>query len=256
MVLERGVAELTIDGPPLNLFDAEMTADVEAAIAEVTASVREHRARAMVLRAAGKVFCAGVDVHEFEGLSSTEGSRLMARFLSITQSLEALPIPTLAVVHGLNLTLGMELCLACDMIWAATDASFGLVEATVGLAPGAGGTQRLVARAGYARAAEFVMTGDIYGADVMHEWGVINRLVPAADLAAQARAFAERLAGGPTAAIAAAKRILRAARDHGVAAGDSITPPETGALFATADLPGGLASLLVNGPRRAVFSGR
>jgi enoyl-CoA hydratase/carnithine racemase len=256
VTLDGEVAELVINGPPLNLFDAGMITDVESAIAEVGTHVREHRARAMLLRAEGKVFCAGVDVHEFEGLSTAEGSRLMARFLSAAQGLEALPVPTVAVVHGLNLTIGMELSLACDMIWAATDASFGLVEATVGLTPGAGGTQRLVARAGYARAAEFVMTGDVYAASVMHEWGVLNRLVPAAELLAQARAFAARLAAGPTAALSAAKTILQAARDHGVAAADAITPRAAGAVFATDDLPAGLASLLRSGPRKAVFTGR
>jgi hypothetical protein len=95
------VAELVINGPPLNLFDAEMITDVESAIADVATRVRGRQARAMLLRAEGKVFCAGVDVdvHEFQGLSTAEGSRLMARHLSVVQGIEALPVPTLAVVH-------------------------------------------------------------------------------------------------------------------------------------------------------------
>ena len=157
-------AELIISAPPLNLFDLQTVADVEAALAETGALVRDGRARAVILRADGDVFCAGVDVHEFQGLSTAEGASLMARMLTLTQSIEALPVPTVAVVHALNLTIGFELTLGCDLMWAADEASFGLVESTVGLTPGAGGTQRLAARAGVARAAEFVMTGDVYPA--------------------------------------------------------------------------------------------
>ena len=79
--------------------------------------------------------------------------------LGAVRRLEALPIPTLALVHGLCLTAGLEVSLGCDMIWAGESAQFGLVEAVVGLTPGAGGTQRMAERAGPARAREFVMTG-------------------------------------------------------------------------------------------------
>jgi len=170
--------------------------------------------------------------------------------------LERLPIPTLAVVHALNLTIGFELSLGCDLMWAAEEASFGLVEATVGLTPGGGGTQRLVARAGVARAAELVMTGDIYPATELHQWGVVNRILPSDGLLEQARAFAARLAAGPTAATAVGKRLLQTARDHGVAAADAITPRETGQIFATRDLPAGITSLLTQGPGKATFQGR
>ena len=250
------VAELVISAHPLNLFDGELATDLESALDEVAALIREGAARAVLLRAEGTVFCAGVDVHEFQGLGPSRGAVLMARFLALVQTLERMPVPTIAVVHALNLTIGFELTLGCDLMWAAEDASFGLVEATVGLTPGGGGTQRLVARAGVARAAELVMTGDSYAAAEMHQWGVVNRLLPAAALLEQARAFAARLAAGPTAATAVGKRLLQTARDHGVAAADAITPRETGQIFATRDLAAGLTSLLEQGPRRATFEGR
>lgn len=250
------VAELVISAPPLNLFDAELASDVAAAIDEIARLAEQGAARAVLFRAEGKVFCAGVDVREFQGLDPTGGTRLMARFLGLVQALEALPVPTIAVVHALNLTIGFELSLGCDLMWAAEEASFGLVEATVGLTPGGGGTQRLVARAGVARAAELVMTGDIYPAAEMHRWGVVNRITPAAALLDEARAYAARLAAGPTVATAIGKRLLLAARDHGVAFADALTPRETGRIFATQDLPDGLASLLDKGPRQATFHGR
>jgi enoyl-CoA hydratase/carnithine racemase len=254
--LTGDTAELIISAPPLNLFDLETVTDVEIALAEIGVLVRDGRARAVMLRAEGKVFCAGVDVHIFQGLNTSEGAQLMARMLTLTQSIEALPVPTVAVVHALNLTIGVELSLGCDLLWAAEEASFGLVEATVGITPGAGGTQRLAARAGVARAAEFVMTGDIYTARELLEWGVINRLRPAADLLPDARALTRRLAAGPTVALAVAKRLLQATRDHGVAAADAVTPRETGPVFATRDASTGFASLLENGPRQAIFEGR
>jgi enoyl-CoA hydratase/carnithine racemase len=249
------VAELVIAAPPLNLFDRELVGDLESALAELGALTREGSARAVLLRAEGKVFCAGVDVHEFQGLDSSAGSHLMARFLTVVQTMEGLPVPTLAVVHALNLTIGFELCLGCDLMWAAEGASFGLVEATVGLTPGGGGTQRLVARAGVARAAELVMTGDTYPAAVMHQWGVLNRILAPDILLDQARTFAARLAAGPTAAAAIGKRLLLTARDHGVAAADAITARETGQVFATQDLEAGITSLLAQGPGRATFQG-
>ena len=254
--LTGDIAEVIISAPPLNLFDLATVADLEVALAETGALVRDGRARAMILRAEGDVFCAGVDVHEFQGLSSSEGAAFMARLLTLTQGIEALPVPTMAVVHALNLTIGFELTLGCDLLWAAEEASFGLVEATVGLTPGAGGTQRLAARAGVARGAEFVMTGDVYPARELQEWGVVNRLRPAADLLAEARAFTSRLAAGPTVAFAVAKRLLQATRDHGVAAADALTPRETGPTFATRDAAAGFASLLEKGPGQAIFEGR
>jgi enoyl-CoA hydratase/carnithine racemase len=269
------VAELVISAPPLNLFDAQLATDLEDALDEIIAQCwpggttpqnptlpgeaippEPRWARAVLLRAEGKVFCAGVDVHEFQDLGPAEGAVLMARFLALVQTLERLPVPTIAVVHALNLTIGFELSLGCDLMWAAEDASFGLVEATVGLTPGGGGTQRLVARAGVARAAELVMTGDIYPAAEMHQWGVVNRILPPADLLEQARSFAAQLAAGPTVATAVGKRLLQTARDHGVAAADAITPGETGQIFATRDLPAGITSLLEQGPGKATFQGR
>jgi enoyl-CoA hydratase/carnithine racemase len=250
------VAELVISAPPLNLFDAALIGDLESALAELSTLTRDGAVRAVLLRAEGKVFCAGVDVHEFQGLDTSAGAHLMARFLTVVQGLERLPVPTIAVVHGLNLTIGFELSLGCDLMWAAENASFGLVEATVGLTPGGGGTQRLVARAGVARAAELVMTGDVYPAAELHQWGVVNRVLAADALLEQARSFAARLAAGPTFATAVGKRLLHTARDYGVAAADAITARETGQIFATRDLPAGITSLLEKGPGQATFEGR
>jgi enoyl-CoA hydratase len=255
VVVNGAVSDLVIDGPPLNLFDGQMIEDVETAVSEVGEQARNGQCRAMRFRAQGRVFSAGVDVHQFMNLSSSAGARFFGRFMTLVQTFEALPIPTVAVVHGLNLTIGFELSLACDMIWAAESASFGLVEATVGLTPGGGGTQRLAARAGVPRAAELVMTGDVYDAHTLREWGVVNQVVADIDLNSQTEAFAARLAAGPTVANGVAKKLLRTVRDHGVAAADAITASSAGPIFDTADLRAGLTTLLEKGPRQATFTG-
>ena len=91
-----------------------------------------------------------------------------------------IPIPTVAAVQGLCLAAGLEVALSCDLIWAAEGCNLGLVEAVIGATPFGGGTQRLVARAGAGRAAEAVLTARAYPAETMLDWGVVNRVVPAA----------------------------------------------------------------------------
>jgi len=248
----RQWAELVLDSPPLNLFDDAMTADVTACVD----SLPGLDVRAVLVRAEGKVFCAGVDVKEFLARDPASGAALAADYLGVVHALEALAVPTLAVVHGLCLTIGLELVLGCDLLWAAEEASLGLVEATVGLTPGGGGTQRLVARAGVARASEAVLTGATYRAAELHAWGVVNRVLPRADLLEAARAHVAALAAGPTAAAALGKRLLRAARDGGLEAADAITAATFGRLWTTEDLRAGCTSLLQDGPGKAIFTGR
>ena len=172
------------------------------------------------------------------------------------QRLERLPIPTLALVHGLCLTAGLEISLGCDMIWASESARFGLVEAVVGLTPGAGGTQRMAERAGPARAAEFVMTGGLYEAVTLEAWNVVNRVLPDDQLLEKGMKFAHRLADGPTIAHGATKRIIRAYRAGGVEEADKVTPDVFADLFASEDLKNAVASFLKDGPGKATFEGR
>ena len=188
--------------------------------------VADSDARAMVFRAEGKVFTGGVDVGrtfaDVEG--SEEGKRLAQDGIRELQAFEALEIPTLALVHGLCLTAGLEAALACDMIWAAEGAQFGLVERVVGLTPFGGGVQRMAERAGPARAREFVMTGGLYDAEKMLEWGVINRVVAPDDLLEKGWPSPRCSPPGPTVAHAATKRIIRTFLDDGIAAADEATP--------------------------------
>src|SRR5829696_7937361 len=140
--LERDgdLAVVILDAPPLNLFTERTFDAMRAARDQVAGS----DARAMVFRAEGKVFTGGVDVGEtFADVEGSEqGKRLAQDGIRELQAFEALEIPTLALVHGLCLTAGLEASLGCDMIWAAEGAQFGLVERVVGLTPFGGGVQR------------------------------------------------------------------------------------------------------------------
>ena len=246
------VGLLTIDDPPLNLFGRELTTAVVGAVDAAAAD----GPRALLIRAEGEIFTGGADVHAFDGLSGADAREFTAELLSITHRLEDLPCPVLASVHGLCLTAGFELALACDMIWASESAQFGLVEIVVGLTPLMGGTQRVAERAGPARARELVMSGGLYPAATLERWNVLNRVLPDDDLAGKSIAFARRLAAGPTLANAATKRIVRAQTDEGTRGADAATADIAAPLFETEDLKGAVRSFLDEGPGKATFSGR
>ena len=245
------VAEIVISNPPLNLWGPQLIADVEDGVARAAAE----RPRALLVRAEGDVFSAGVDVHVFEGLDTGSAAALTDRLLRLTHAVEDLPLPTLAVAHGLCLTAGLELSLACDLLWAGEGVQFGLVEKVVGITPLMGGTQRMAERAGTARAREFVMTGRLYDAQTLHAWGVVNRVIGAEDLLAKARTFAAELAAGPTIAHAATKAVVRAQADHGTRGADARTAELTSHLFETEDCRNAVQSFLREGPGKATFTG-
>jgi len=248
------VAVVTLDDPPLNLF-TDRTFD---AMREARDEVVSSGARAMVFRAEGKVFTGGVDVKRvFAGIEGSEqAAALVAGGISELQAFESIEIPTLALVHGLCLTAGLEASLGCDMIWAAEGAQFGLVERVVGLTPFGGGVQRMAERAGPARAREFVMTGGLYDAEKMLDWGVVNRVLPAEDLLPKGMKFAADLAAGPTIAHAATKRLVRAWLDDGIAAADAAVPEIAAPLFDSEDTKNAVRSFIEDGPGKATFEGK
>ena len=160
------VGELVLDAPPLNLFGPAMFDDLSTAIAQA----QQARPRALVLRSDADAFSAGADVHVFSELDAESAQPFTERLLAFAHAVEDLPCPTLAIVGGLCLTAGLELSLACDLLWAGEGVQFGLVEAVVGITPLMGGTQRMAERAGTARAREFVMTGGLYTAETLYSW--------------------------------------------------------------------------------------
>jgi enoyl-CoA hydratase/carnithine racemase len=243
---------LVIDSPPLNLFDAELMAQLRSRVDELVAQPP----RALLIRAEGRVVSGGVDVHLFEPLDPQTATALWTDLFDLIHAVEDLPAPTVFAAHGLCLTAAFELALGCDLLLAAESAKFGLVEIVVGLTPSMGGPQRLAERAGPARARELVYTGELYPAAVLERWNVVNRVLPDDGFAAAAHAFALRLAHGPTRAHAATKQIIQTQVEQGTRAADTMTPATSGALFATEDLTGAVQSFLADGPGRASYTGR
>lgn len=253
---------LTIDSPPLNLFDQELMAELSDAVDGLVAASAAGESggeppRGLLIRARGRVVSGGVDVHVFDGLTPQQAAEMWTRLLDLVHRVEALPLPTVFAAHALCLTAAFELSLGCDLLLAGESARFGLVETVVGLTPAMGGTQRLVERAGPARARELVMTGELYDAATLERWNVVNRVLPDDGFDDAARAFALGLAEGPTRAHAATKGIVRACLDEGGAHGaDRRVPELAGDLFATKDLREAVRSFLERGPGHASYSGR
>ena len=254
--LERepsGLATITLDSPPLNLFDQRMMDQLGAAVADVAATPP----RALLIRAEGRAVSGGVNVNVFAGLTPEQGSGLWRELLGMIDALEELPAPIVFAAHALTLTAAFELALACDLIIASPQAKFGLVEKVVGLTPSMGGTQRLAERAGSGRARQFVMTGELFGAEEMQRWGVVNAIFAEDEFEARSRALAEELAAGPTRAHAMTKQILRRFREGGIPAADEAVRTEAAELFASEDLQNAVRTFLEHGgPGHAEFEGR
>ena len=250
---EDGLAVITLDSPPLNLFDQRMIDDLRAAIDAVAAEPP----RALLIRAEGRAVSGGVDVHVFAGLTPEQGSALWTDLLEMIDKVELLPAPVVFAAHALTLTAAFELSLACDLIVASPKAKFGLVEKVVGLTPSMGGTQRLAERAGSGRARHFVISGGIFGAEEMERWGVVNLIFEDHHFDAAAGKLAQELAEGPTKAHAMTKHILRRFREGGIPAADEAVRTEAGELFGTEDLQNAVRTFLEQGgPGHARFQGR
>lgn len=252
--LERDgpLAVLTLDNPPLNLFDRAVMDGVRDAVQ----ALAQEPPRGLLIRAEGRVVSGGVDVNTFSDVTPEQGAALWRELLGTVHALEELPCPVVFAAHALCLTAAFELALACDVLLAAESARFGLVEIVVGLTPSMGGPQRLAERAGPARAKELVMTGELYDATTLERWNVVNRVLPDEGFDEAARAFALRLAHGPTLAHAATKRLVQAQKEGGARAADALVPEVGGALFGTEDLQHAVRSFLDEGPGKATYRGR
>jgi enoyl-CoA hydratase len=245
------LAVITLDAPPLNLFDQALIDGLTETIQRLAAEPP----RGLLIRAKGRVVSGGVDVNLFDGRTPEQAASLWDSLLDLIHVVEDFSFPTVFAAHALCLTAAFELSLACDVLLAAESAKFGLVEVVVGLTPSMGGTQRLAERAGPARARELVYTGELYEAATLERWNVVNRVLPDEGFGDAAFAFAQRLSGGPTLAHAATKRLVRAQVDRGTRAADSIVAETSGPLFGTEDLKNAVRSFLEVGPGAASYEG-
>jgi enoyl-CoA hydratase/carnithine racemase len=245
--LERdgGLALLTLDNPPLNQISEQVIDELEEAVAALEAV---GDVRALLARGAGEIFSAGADVRLFAGRTAGEMRPLIARFLDLGRRVEGLPFPTLAAVHGMCVAGGLELVLFMDLIWAAEGTNLGLLETRLGIVPLAGGVERVAARAGLGRARAIALSGNLFPAEQFEAWGVVDRVLPGAELQPQAEKFAHRLAAGPARAFAAVKKLAAAYTEGGVAAADERLLEDAVPLFDTEDARNAIDAFLTSGP--------
>jgi len=250
------VGVLTLNNPPLNLWDRELLADWKAAVdAAYQSSIR-----ALVVRAEGPYFSGGADVKIFRGVSTKAAREMFDLYLPVIRKLETLPFPTIAAVQGLCLAAGMELALACDLIWAGESARLGQTEAMIGTSTLLGGIQRITARAGAARAREMVFSGSQYDARTLERWNIVNRVVPDDQLNDEVMKYAKVLAAGPTASHAVGKALIRKYLTSGLDEADQHVLDAATPLFASTDMQHAVDVIVEHGVRslaeRAKFIGR
>jgi enoyl-CoA hydratase len=251
--VEGGIGIATINRPKaLNALDTRTIREMGELLSAVEADAS---VRALVLTGGGeKAFVAGADIAEMSALSPLEARRFAEAGQRTFERLEALPVPTIAAVNGFALGGGCELAMACDLVYASERAKFGQPEVNLGIIPAFGGTQRLQRRVGPARAMEMILTGDMVEAATAKAWGLALDVLPPDKLLDHALSQARKIASKGPAAIAAAKRILRATAAPRLAAGQLMEAEAFGVLFGTEDGREGLAAFVAKRP--AQFKGR
>jgi 2-(1,2-epoxy-1,2-dihydrophenyl)acetyl-CoA isomerase len=205
------VSVITLNRPDaLNSLSLQLTQDLDGAIRQAV----NDKARAIVITANGRAFCSGGDLREMRSMWEREGrieaflEEPLAALHELIRLIRETPIPFVAAVKGVCAGAGTNLALACDLIVAADDANFNEAFVKIGLTPDCGGSFFLPRVIGEKLAAELFMTGESVSAERAAHFGMINRVVPAADLLAEAYMLAERLAKAPTAGIGRIKRLL------------------------------------------------
>jgi 2-(1,2-epoxy-1,2-dihydrophenyl)acetyl-CoA isomerase len=195
----------------LNAWNTELGLALREAVLGVAA---DDAVRAVLITGAGRAFSSGADLKDVVARDLTpEGhpdlhSILTERYHPIIEAIREMPKPVVAAVNGPAVGIGLSLALACDLILAAESAYLLLAFVNIGLVPDGGSSAFVPARVGLARATEMAMLGERVDAAKALDWGLVNRVVPDADLGAEAGALLARLAAGPTRSYAGTKRQL------------------------------------------------
>jgi enoyl-CoA hydratase/carnithine racemase len=227
---------------------------------ELRAAAREAGERsdvsAVILYGGEKVFAAGADIKEMAGLSYAEAIGHAELLQEFTVALAGIPKPVIAAISGYALGGGLEIALCADFRVAGQGAKVGQPEIQLGVIPGAGGTQRLARLIGPARAKDLIFSGRHVAADEALRIGLVDMVVPDADVYTAAREWAGRYRGAPAVALRAAKHAIDAGLEVDLRTGLEIERLQFSALFATEDQKIGMRSFMENGPGKASFVGR
>ncbi|GGT30426.1 enoyl-CoA hydratase [Streptomyces kurssanovii] len=248
--VSEGVGTIRLDRPPMNALDIAVQ-DRLRELAEEAG--RRDDVRAVILYGGEKVFAAGADIKEMQAM---DHAAMVVRSRALQESFTAvarIPKPVVAAVTGYALGGGCELALCADYRIAADNAKLGQPEILLGLIPGAGGTQRLSRLIGPSRAKDLIFTGRMVKAEEALSLGLVDRIVPAAEVYEQARAWAGALAKGPALALRAAKESVDAGLETDIETGLAVERNWFAGLFATEDRERGMRSFVEEGPGKATF---
>jgi len=249
------IAILRLDRPAnLNAWNQDMREEMRDAIG---AMVEDDDLRVLIVTGTGRAFSAGEDVRGMGDLTAVgpKGFRRRVRMIhNVFDEIEQMEVPVIAAINGVAAGGGLELALSCDFRFAADSARLGLPEVNVGLIPGSGGISRLVKLVGPSRAKRLIMTGDILAADEALALGLVDEVVPAADLMGYCITFAEKLAARAPLAIGMAKLIVNQCLNVDLETGRNLERIGQSVLKQTADHKEGAAAFVEK--RKPDFKGR
>jgi enoyl-CoA hydratase/carnithine racemase len=251
--VEAGVATIRVDRPKMNALDAQVQEEIRAAATECT---EREDVKAVVVWGGERVFAAGADIKEMADMSYTDMVRRSGALQSSFSAVARIPKPVVAAVNGYALGGGCELALCADVRVAAEDAVLGQPEILLGIIPGAGGTQRLSRLVGPSKAKDIIFSGRFVKAEEALTIGLVDRVVPADQVYAEAVAWAKQFSGAASYALRAAKDAVDRGLEVDLETGLEIERQQFAALFATEDRSIGMKSFVEEGPGKAKFVGR
>jgi enoyl-CoA hydratase/carnithine racemase len=250
--VEDGVGTIRIDRPKMNALNEQVQEEIRAAALEAS---RREDVRAVIVYGGERVFAAGADIKEMADMSYTDMVRRSGELQACFTAVAKIPKPVVAAVTGYALGGGCELALCADYRIAADNATFGQPEILLGIIPGAGGTQRLTRLVGPSKAKDLIFTGRFVKADEALSIGLVDRLVPAESVYAEALTWAKQFSNAAAYALRAAKESVDRGLETDLDTGLEIERMQFAALFATEDRSIGMESFMENGPGKATFKG-
>jgi len=251
--IDNDVAEVVLDRPSkFNAVNEEMAGELLAAIDQATSS----GCRALLLRGEGRGFCAGRDLSDANPLDEDAEAILIEQFNPLFDKLRAVSVPTIAVVQGPALGVGLGLAFACDVVFVGESAKVGSPFAGIGCVLDSGGHRHFVDRLGPHRALEMIYSGALISGRVAADLGLVNRCFPDDALLGEARNFAKSVAAGPTVAFALSKRIVQSMDSKHMSLDDVLTAEAEaqGAASRTSDYAEGIGAF--QDKRQPTFTGK
>lgn len=249
-----GIGTITLNRPDqLNALNTQMMTELRDLF--MRTYVEPDMARCLILTGAGeRGFCSGADLKERKGMTDQAWRAQHAVLEQAMRAIQECPIPIIAAVNGAAFAGGLELALASDFVYAAQYARFALTEVTLGIMPGAMGTQNLPRALGTRRAKEIILTGTPFTADQALEWGLVNAVHPAVDLMAAVRTVAAKIAANAPVSIRQAKKAIDRAGDVDRATGYAFELEAYNRTIVTEDRHEGITAF--NEKRKPHYKGR